>query len=254
MKLLKWSLIMTYFLVLGTQIKAQQFNSDNYLTMPHGTGTFILTYGERNATMYSVFALKPRFELNVQANLFWENKDQPTNRFTSNIYGKYMFWVNKKNNGGGAVFLGIGQSRGYYSESTYSAMHKNYWTAVPITFPLFHDNVFLDLMPGGLIDFDYGNSKKTALGFTYSSRLAIYKIIPRSAIVGEVYGTAGKANSPAEYKAGIRFEPNDFVVVAATYGGRIDGNKASGFELGLMIFTPQFLKKDFIKNNDIKYD
>ena len=33
-------------------VYAQQFNTDNYLTMPHGTGTFVLTTGERNTTMY----------------------------------------------------------------------------------------------------------------------------------------------------------------------------------------------------------
>ena len=47
-------------------------------------------------------------------------------------------------------------------------------------------------MPGGMVDFDYGNNKKTAWGFTYTTRLAIYKVIPQSAIVGEYYGTAGE--------------------------------------------------------------
>lgn len=46
---------------------------------------------------------------------------------------------------------------------------------------------------------------------------------------------------------------NSVVGVAGTYGAQLKGDKGAGFELGIMIFTPQFLKKDFIKNKTITY-
>lgn len=236
------------------KVNAQQFNTDNYVTMPHGTGTFILTNGERNANMYSVFALFPGFELNFQATLFWEDyPSNPTNYFTTNIYGKYTFWVNDKNNSGGAVSFGIGRAPGYFTDFGYSAMHKNYWAAIPVTIPLFGNTISWDIMPGGLVDFDHGDNDKTAWGFTYSSRIAIYKVIPETAIVGEIFGTEGQVHSKPEFKAGLRWEPNPWIVVAGTYGAMLDGGQGSGFELGVMIFTPKFLSKDFMRNNEIQY-
>jgi hypothetical protein len=61
-----------------------------------------------------------------------------------------------------------------------------------------------DLMPGALENFEDGIDQKTSWGFTWSTRLAIYKIIPKTAIVGEVYGTEGEAYSTPEYKVGLR--------------------------------------------------
>lgn len=238
---------------ISARSSAQQFNSDNYITMPHGTGTFILTNGTRNANMYSVFSLAPRFELNFQATLFWEDAvTNQGNRFTTNLYGKYMFWVNKEKNGGAAVFLGVGRAPGYFTKDEYSAMHKNYWTALPLTIPI-KNTVFWDIMPGALVDFDHGNNRASSWGFTWSTRVAVYKIIPKTAIVGEAYGTEGQVSAMPEYKAGLRWEPNSFIVVAGTYGAQLNGDKGAGFELGVMIFTPQFLKKDYLKNNTITY-
>jgi len=235
-------------------VNAQQYNTDNYLTMPHGTGTFVLTTGERNATMYSTFTLLPRFELNFQSSLFWADEDLNTSQFFSlNVFGKYMFWVNEANTGGGAVFLGIGKSPGFFTQDGYSALHKNYWTAVPFTIPFFNNTISWDIMPGALVDFDYGNNKETAWGFTYSTRVAVYKVIPQTAIVGEFYGTEGQAYSKPEYKVGLRWEPNSYIVPAISYGGCFDGSPGAGLEIGVIIFSPQFLKKDFIKNNTIEY-
>lgn len=235
-------------------VYAQQYNTDNYLTMPHGTGTFVLTTGERNASMYSTFTLLPRFELNFQSSMFWADESLNTSQFFSlNVFGKYMFWVNEANTGGAAVFLGVGKSPGFYTQDGYSALHKNYWTAVPFTIPFFNNTISWDIMPGALVDLDYGNNKETAWGFTYSTRVAVYKIIPQTAIVGEFYGTEGKAYSKPEYKVGLRWEPNSYIVPAISYGGCFDGSPGAGLEIGVVIFTPQFLKKDFIKNNSIQY-
>lgn len=233
---------------------SQQFNSDNYLTMPHGTGTFCITAGERNSTLLMSFALIDRFEFFAQGNLFRDYRTEQTpQHFTTTVYGKYMFWRNQSKTGGGAFFLGFGRSPGYYNETQFTELHKNVWTAVPFTIPLFNNMLSWDIMPGAMIDFDYGNNKATAVGFTWSTRLAVYKIIPKTAIVGEIYGTEGEAYSKPEYKVGLRWEPNDFIVPAITYGACLDGSHGAGLEIGIVIFTPQYIKKDFIKKNHIEY-
>ncbi|WP_439183524.1 hypothetical protein [Carboxylicivirga taeanensis] len=240
--------------ISSNKVSAQQFNSDNYLTMPHGIGTFVLASGQRNSAMYATFSLLPRFELNFSSALFWEDKKANLpQHFSTNLFGKYMFWVNEANNGGAAIFLGVGRSPGYYNQSGYSAFHKNYWTSIAVTFPLFNNTISWDIMPGALVDFDHGNKNNQAWGFTWSTRMAIYKIIPQTAIVAEAYGTEGDVSSKAEYKVGLRWEPNDYIIPAISYGSCFDGSSASGFEIGIIIFTPPFLKKDFIKNNHIVY-
>ncbi|ULQ51157.1 hypothetical protein [Flavihumibacter fluvii] len=249
-------LLLTFILlpVFLHKAKAQQFNTDNYLTMPHGTGTFVITAGQRNAAMISSFALIPKFEFFVQANLFRDTRvENYVQHFTTTIYAKYMFWVNKANNGGAAVFLGMGRSPGYFANTEYTRLRENIWTAFPITIPLFKNMITWDLMPGAMVDFDPKDNEQTAWGFTWSTRLGIYKIIPKTAIVVEAYGTEGQAASPAEYKVGLRYEPNDYIVPAITYSSQLQGGYGAGFEIGIVIFAPQFLKKDFIKNNHITY-
>lgn len=242
------------FIAFSQSAKAQQFNSDNYLTMPHGTGTFVITAGQRNSTLISSFALVPKFEFFVQANLFRDYRvENYVQHFTTTVYAKYMFWANKENNGGAAVFLGFGRSPGYYIDTEFTELHKNIWTAVPITIPVLDNMISWDIMPGALVDFSPKDSDQTAWGLTWSTRLAIYKIIPKTAIVGEVYGTQGQVSSPAEYKIGLRWEPNDFIVPAITYSSQVQGGYGAGLEIGVIIFTPQFLKKEFIKNNRIEY-
>ena len=109
-------------------------------------------------------------------------------------------------------------------------------------------------MPEGMVDFEYGDQKIIAWGFTYSTRVSIYKIIPKTAIVGEVYGTAGELFPAAEYKVGLRWEPNDFIVPAITYGGCFDGSRGAGLEIGVLIFAPPFLRKDYIRDHHIDYN
>ena len=243
-----------FVMFTGNRVSAQTFNSDNYLTMPHGIGTFVVSTGQRNAAMYATWALLPRFELNVSTALFWENTEfNSPQHFSTNVFGKYMFWVNKSNTGGGGIFLGIGKSPGFYTQEGYSAIHKNYWTAIPFSFPLFNNTISWDIMPGALVDLDYGENNSTAWGFTWSTRLAIYKIIPKTAIVAEAYGTEGQAFSKPEYKVGLRWEPNDYIIPAISYGSCFDGSKGAGFEIGVIIFTSPFLTRDFIKNNHIEY-
>ena len=238
----------------SNKLQAQQFNSDSYLVMPHGTGTFVLTAGERNSVFLSSFALVPKFEFFAQANLFWEDQAiESPQHFSTSLYAKYSIWVNQRKNAGLSVFLGWGHSPSYYKKDEYLNDHKNYWSALTYTVPLFNNTISWDLMPGAMVDLEYGETKESAWAFTYSSRLNIYKVIPKTAIVAEIYGTEGQIYSEPEYKVGLRWEPNDYIIPAFTYGNNISGTGAAGFEVGLIIFTPQYLKKEFIKNNTIQY-
>ena len=249
-KILLTSLLIAMFFMA----KAQQFNSDSYLVMPHGTGTFVLTAGQRNSTFVSSFALIPRFEFFVQTNLYWEDQEiESPQHFSTTLYAKYSIWVDKNKTGGLSVFLGWGHSPSYYMQSEFLNDHKNFWTALTYTLPLFNNAVSWDFMPGATVDLEYGATKEAAWAFTYSSRLNIYKIIPQTAIVAEIYGTEGQIYSKPEYKVGLRWEPNSYIIPALTYGNNVSGTGGAGFEIGIIIFSPQYLKKDFIRNNEIEY-
>lgn len=228
--------------LLAPAARAQQFNSDNYLTMPYGTATFVVTHGQRSSTMISSFALAPNWEFFVQAYLFW--KDDTTGaaeHFSTNLYAKYMFVENAAKTGGFAVMGGVGGNPGYYQRGELTNSFRTVWAASPLTLPFLGNKVLLDLMPGFEGDFDRGGSKTTSWLFTYSTRVAIYGIIPRSAIVAEVYGSTGQGAPHSEYKAGVRWEPNPLFALAVTYSAGLDGSPGAGAEAGFILFTPRFL-------------
>jgi len=54
---------------------AQQYNSDNYLSKPHGVVTLILTAGQRNSMWMTTFSLLPRWEFTAAAYVFYESGD-----------------------------------------------------------------------------------------------------------------------------------------------------------------------------------
>ena len=233
------------FAGLTGTLSAQQFNSDNYLTMPHGTMSTTQTLGQRNSGIIASLALIPRFEFFAQATLFYDDASlEIPSHFTTTVYGKYMFWVNSENNGGGGVFLGIGKAPGYWTKTQFLDLHRNVWSAAAFTFPLFKNQVFWDLMPGLVYDWSSAEESPGGWGFTYSTRVAAYGVIPQSALVGEVYGTEGDLFSPMEYKVGIRWEPNKTIIPAITYGNTFSGaGRGARFEIGVTIFSPPFFKK-----------
>ena len=91
-------------------------------------------------------------------------------------------------------------------------------------------------MPGFTANFDKDQQDNTAWNMAYSSRVAVYKVIPQSAIVGEVFGTTGEEYTDPQYRIGVRWE-SPRVIVAATYGRGFDGTGGPRFELGFMVFT-----------------
>ena len=248
------SAILIINLGMCSLISAQQYNSDNYLVMPHGIGTIVLTTGERNVSFVTSLALIPKFEFAVAGYLFWDDQTtQSPQHFTTSLYAKYSVWVNKENNGGLAAFLGLGNSPSYYEQTQFVDLHKNYWTAIAFTLPLFNNKLSWDLFPGAIVDIDYGEDSEVAWGFTYSTRLTINNVIPKFNIVGEIFGTEGKAFSPTEFRAGIQWIPNTYIIPSFTFGSQLNGNKGAGFEIGVMILTPPFLKKDYLKQNKLVY-
>jgi hypothetical protein len=221
---------------------AQQFNTDNYLAMPHGTGTFLLTYGQSYAVLLNSFSLFPSWEFFAGATMYWsENDASSTDSFSTTLYVKKMFYENAEKNGGFAVMGGSGGFPGYLEKGEIVGSFRTYWIAAPLSVPLFKERLLWDIMPGTVVERDLPREKGAAWAFTYSTRFALYGVVPQSAIVGEVFGAEGGAGSAAEYKAGLRWEPSPSVVVALTYGSALDGSKGAGLEAGVMVFTPRFL-------------
>ena len=98
----------------------------------------------------------------------------------------------------------------------------------------------LDLNPGVIVNTEYGDSDKHEWGFTYSSRLAVYKVVPQSAIVGEVFGAAGGAYATPQYRVGVRWEPSKTFVAAVSWAAGLDGSTGGGAEIGFLLFSPRF--------------
>jgi hypothetical protein len=224
--------------------RSQQYNSDNYLSKDYGVATLILTYGQRNTMIMNTYSLFPRWEFTFAAYLYNADKDLATDDgYSLSLYAKYMIYENETKSGGLAVKFGTGLDPGLLDgEDRASDGFKSYWMNVPATIPFFANRVSLDLMPGASVTNNFGQDNKTAWAFTYSTRLAIYPFDYAWAAVGEVYGAEGDILAPPEYRVGIRWEPSQHLVVAATYDDEFKGNNGAGFELGIMIFTPSFAK------------
>jgi hypothetical protein len=226
----------------GRPAEAQQYNSDSYLSKPHGMATIILTVGERNSIFMNTFSLFPRWEFTAAAYIYNGDADKKTNDgYSTTFYAKYMFYENKAKTGGFAVKAGTGLDPGYLATVGLQDAFQTYWMNAPATLPLLNDRLSWDIMPGASVTRDYGEGKGTASAFTYSTRMAWYAFGPTASIVGEVFGATGEAETIPEYKIGWRWEPNQHVVLALTYGDEFHGDNGAGVELGAMLFTPQFL-------------
>ena len=80
---------------------AQQFNSDSWLSKPHGTVTLIPTYGQRNSMIMNTYSLFPKWEFTMAAYLYNDDDDPTTNDgYSTSLYVKYMFYENKAQTGG----------------------------------------------------------------------------------------------------------------------------------------------------------
>ena len=229
------------FLAGPNQAAAQQFNSDSYWVAPHGVVTFTLTAGQEYSMGILTAALLEDWEFNLGATRFREDPDDRTEGYYSaTLYAKYMGFENAAGNGGWGVMGGTGVNPAHIEVGQVTDNFQSWWATGAFTLPFRDGDISLDLMPGVMVNLDQDRQGETAWGFTWSSRLAVYKIIPQSAIVGEVFGTIGEAYSTPQYKIGVRWE-NPRIVVAATYGGSFDGSTGARFEIGFSLFTDPIL-------------
>jgi hypothetical protein len=242
-KICSYKVVMIYIMLASPNKNyAQQYNSDSWLSKPHGTITIIPTLGERNSMLMTTYSLFPKWEFTVAGYLYNNDGNPLTNDgYSASLYGKYMFYQNKAETGGASVKAGTGMRPGTInSEDREKDAFKSYWINFPCTVPLFNNKLSWDLMPGTSMTKNYGDSQTVAWGFTYSTRLAWYPFDPRWSLVGEMFGTAGENKAIPEYRIGIRWEPSQYAVLAVTYGHEFNGSEGAGFEVGLMIFTPRF--------------
>ncbi len=235
-------LLILFLIFACTPARGQQFNSDNYLSKPQGVATIILTAGERNNMLMTTFSLFQKWEFTLAAYIYNSDRDPTTDEgYSTSYYFKYMLYENKEKTGGIAFKGGTGLEPGLLIDNVgLEDAFKTYWINSPITVPFFKNTLSLDLMPGASYTIDYEDKGNPAWSFTYSTRLGWYPFSPKLALVGEVFGAAGEANTKPEYKAGLRWEPNQYANFALTYGQEFNGDNGAGFELGVMLFTPPF--------------
>jgi hypothetical protein len=225
----------------GPRVGAQQFNSDNYLSKPPGVATVIVTFGQRNEMFMTTFALVPRWEFTAAAYIFNSDGDPATDDgYSLSYYAKWMLYENAAKTGGLAVKFGTGLDPGYISDTGLEDAFRTFWMNAPVTLPFLDNRVSWDLMPGVSYSRETLDDSEPKWSFTYSTRVAWYPFSPKLAVVGEVFGAEGELTSIPEYRAGVRWEPNQYATFAATYGQEFEGSNGSEFELGMMLFTPPF--------------
>jgi hypothetical protein len=230
--------VLTFGFLAGIQVpvRAQQFNSDNYWTTPKGMGTVIVTAGQRHALFLDTFSLMKDWEFSLGGTMFREDEDiDRAAYYQLTGYAKYSIFENQAKNGGAAVKFGMGARPGYYQAENLTTDLQEYWAEFPLTVAFHGDDVLLDLIPGGSLSRNFGTENNNAAGFTYSSRLAVYKIIPRCAVVGELFGTEGEAYSPTQFKTGVRWE-SPALLISLSYGDGLKGNTGAGWEIGFISY------------------
>jgi hypothetical protein len=244
----------------GGQGYAQQFNSDSWLSKPHGVMTIIPTFGERSSMLMNTFSLIPRWEFTMAAYLYNEDKNTKTDDgYSTSYYAKYMIYENKARTGGFAVKAGTGTFPGTInSDVREKDAFKTFWMNMPATFPFLGNKLSWDIMPGFNMTRNYGDEETTAWSFTYSTRLAYNPWGPKFSFVGEVFGSEGETGTIPEFKAGLRYDVSQYATFAITYGQEFGDVNGAGLEIGAMLFTPPFVKlgglvrKDKVKTEQTK--
>lgn len=238
------TLILLCALLICETVFAQQFNSDSWLSKPHGMVTIIPTLGERNSMLMTTYSLFPKWEFTVAGYLYNDDNDPRTDDgYSTSLYAKYMFYQNKTATGGASVKAGTGMKPGTITgEDKIKDAFKSYWVNFPCTVPFFNNKLQVDIMPGASVTKNYGETETTAWAFTYSTRVAYYPFGFKWSAVAEMFGTQGEVKAVPEFKTGLRWEPSQYAVFALTYGNDFNGDdNGAGFEFGIMLFSPPFV-------------
>lgn len=227
-------------IVLGLQASdthAQQFNSDNQWTAPHGVGTLVLSVGEEYSTLVGVAALLPKTEFNIGLTRFKEDpEDRSEGYYSGMLYVKRTLTENQAGNAGSSLSFGTGVNPSHLAAGEVTDTFQSWFATYDYTMAFRDGQVTWDILPGVLVNLDKDQSNDTAWGMTWSTRAAVYGIIPSSAVVAEFYGTTGEAYAEPAYRVGVRWESAK-LVIAATYGDTFDGAGSPGFEIGFIYLT-----------------
>ena len=230
--------------VASAPAEAQQYNSDNYLSKPQGMATIILTAGERNSMWMTTLSLFPALGAHGGGLHLQQRQGPADRRRLLHVVLRQVHDLRERGEdrrpgrqGGHGTRARLLEQQRRRAQDAF----QTYWTNAPLTLPLFENKVSWDIMPGASATRDYGPTGETAVSFTYATRVSWYPISPKAAIAGEIYGAEGEAIAIPEYRVGLRWEPDQYVVIALTYDHEINGDKGAGFEAGVMMFTPPFL-------------
>lgn len=227
--------------VFANSAQAQQFSGDNQWVAPYGVGTFVATVGQEYSQFYAIASLVPEWEFNAQFTHFYDDPAERSDSYTATgLYVKRRLKENEAQTSGYAFLAGTGSYPEHVELGERNTALKSWWAMGVATYNFADDRVLWDILPGVSYNTDEGGTGANAWAFTYSSRVAVYDVIPQSAVVAEVFGAAGEAYAKPSYRFGVRWE-SPKVVIAVTYANAFDGSGGAGFEVGVMYFTePRF--------------
>jgi len=230
-------LVLAASIILAAPAEAQQFNGDNQWVAPHGVGTFVLTLGQEYSVMMAVAALLPDTEFNLGVTHFVNKPlDLSEGHYSGIFYVKRRLVENEAGDSGWSLSVGTGIDPSHLAAGTVTNNFQSWFVNTSYTASFRDGAVTWDLLPGVMVNLDEDQHGETAWGMTWCSRAAVYKIIPQSAIVGEVFGTTGEAYAEPTYRIGVRWE-SPRVIVAATYGDTFSGTGSPRLELGVIVLT-----------------
>ena len=233
---LSWAVLVSLVVRPAT---AQQFNSDNQWVAPHGVASLVATVGQEYSAVVAVAALLPETEFNVGVTRFGQDLEDSTNAHYSMVfYVKRRLAQNDAGTGGWALMGGTGVSPSYLAQGKVTDTFRSWWANAVYTVPFLDGQITWDLLPGFLVNLDKDRTGEDAWGMTWSSRVAVYRLIPKLTVVGEAFGTIGEAYAEPSYRAGLRWE-SARVILAGTYGNSFSGSGSPRFELGVMVLTSQ---------------
>jgi len=222
--------------------RAQQFVTDNYLAMPHGTFTVCCSVGERETVILPSISLFPNWEFFAGATLVHADQDRGEDKhYQTDFHVKWQIHENSAGNGGLAMQFGTGSNPGFQSKTVRLDSFRAYHYRLLGTMAFLDGRLSWDLNPGILYTRNIDDPEvEDEWRFTYATRVALYGIVPQSALVGEVYGTVGDNFEGPEYKFGVRWEPTESLNVAVTYGWNYEDVRGPGLELGVLWYLMAF--------------
>ncbi|MBN3519333.1 hypothetical protein JYB62_04905 [Algoriphagus lutimaris] len=237
-------LVAVFVICVFHSIKAQQFVGDNQWVAPRGVSTLVATFGQDYSQFYFVTAIFQEWEFNSQFVYYYDDPRTNSDSYISpSFYMKRRLYQNEDETAGYAVLGGVGLFPQHLDLGEVLSSFQSWWVVGVATYAFADNSILWDILPGATANLDHKQTGETAWGFTYSSRVAVYKIIPKSAVVGEVFGTAGEASSPFSYRLGVRFEQTKWIA-ALTYSSAFDSSYGAGLEFGVMFFTEPMYGKN----------